>query len=550
MNRLKIRYLLLFFICASGATAQNLITFQINMRPAIQAHRFDPSAGDSVLLRGSFNAWQRKGPVLHDDDGDSVFTLSYNFGDRTDKEQPYIYVIRKANGREINEQDPDPQHPDNGNRRIILTGEPYRVPVTVFNPARRQADSEFKYSVSALREDFLQLRDSIEAIHPALYTFNNRGAFDRLFASRLADLRMPMTARSFYCLTAPLVVKIGCGHTGLSMPESWWTDQPDRYFPLRLFFADSGVYVFPSSDTIATISPGSEILAINDRPIGEITGLIYSGISADGNNRAYKRAVLNHKFPYLYALFFGFPDSYALRFRNSATMRIMERPVRPASRQQIENQVRTQELSIRELRDQQAAVLRISTFAYYTSDQESHFRTFIDSAFSVLQADNVADLILDIRDNDGGNPFCAAYLLTYLMDEPVPYFDRPFGKYRLLAEPIPPSANRFQGGLYVLIDGGDFSTTGHLCALLKYHGTGIFVGSETGGTYTCNDAEKTVYLKNTGIGVRIAQGTFSVAVEGMDRRHGIYPDYAVYPRIADLIGGKDTVLEYVLKLIR
>jgi len=456
MNRLKTGSLFLFLFCAAGATDQNLITFQIDMRLPMQSHRFDPTNGDSV----------------------------------------------------------------------------------------------FRYSVSALREDFLQLRDSIEAIHPALYTFTGRETFDRLFADRLADLRVPMTGVSFYCLTAPVVAKIGCGHTGLIMPESWWTGQPDRYFPLRLFFADSGVYVLSSSDTIATVPPGSEILAINDRSIQEITGLLCSGISADGNNKAYKRAVLNHNFPYLYALFFGFPESYALRCRNPAAMRIVDNQARPVSRQQLEKENRPQELSIRELRDPVAAVLRIGTFAYYTPDQESYFRTFIDSVFSALQVNNTEDLILDIRDNDGGNPFCAAYLLAHLTNEPVPYFDRPFGKYRQLAEPIPPAPGHYRGRLFVLIDGGDFSTTGHLCALLKYHGIGTFVGSETGGTYTCNDAEKTIYLKNTGIGVRIAQGTFTVAVEGMDPRYGIYPDFQVSRRIADLISGKDTVLDYVLNLIR
>ena len=274
------------------------------------------------------------------------------------------------------------------------------------------------------------------------------------------------------------------------------------------------------------------------------------GISADAFSKAYKRAVLNHDFPYLYALFYGFPETYTVRYRDPATMRIMEYRAKPVSRQKIQKQTQPQELSFTEYRDPAAALLRIGTFAYYSPEQESHFRAFVDSTFYDLRENHTDDLILDIRNNDGGNPFCAAYLLAYLTDDPLPYFDRPFGKYRQLAEPIPPAANNYQGDLFVLIDGGDFSTTGHLCALLKYHGIGIFVGSETGGTYICNDAEKTIRLKNTGIGLRIAQGTFAVAVAGMDRRHGIYPDYPVSQRISDITVGKDTMLEYVLKLIR
>jgi len=87
------------------------------------------------------------------------------------------------------------------------------------------------------------------------------------------------------------------------------------------------------------------------------------------------------------------------------------------------------------------------------------------------------------------------------------------------------------------------------CALLKYNDIGKFVGSETGATYTCNAATKTIRLKHTRIMVFVAKGTFAAAVEGMDKKRGISPDFPVEQTIEDFLQGKDTVMEYTFKLI-
>mgnify|MGYP001814917250 CR=1 FL=1 len=46
-------------------------------------------------------------------------------------------------------------------------------------------------------------------------------------------------------------------------------------------------------------------------------------------------------------------------------------------------------------------------------------------------------LILDLRGNGGGDPFCASYLWAYLEPEALPYFEDHYGKYDTLANPVP-----------------------------------------------------------------------------------------------------------------
>lgn len=177
------------------------------------------------------------------------------------------------------------------------------------------------------------------------------------------------------------------------------------------------------------------------------------------------------------------------------------------------------------------------------------FYNFIDKTFDKICKAGIKNLILDLRGNFGGDPFCAAHLLSYIAAKPVAYFAEPYGKYARLAKPVPLADKPFKGKLYILIDGHCFSTTGHLCSLLKYHKIGTFIGKETGGTYTCNDAKRTIHLKNTRINLQLARASFAAAVKNMPKNKGIIPDYQVEPTLEDLLKGRDTVKEFAFSLI-
>jgi len=169
--------------------------------------------------------------------------------------------------------------------------------------------------------------------------------------------------------------------------------------------------------------------------------------------------------------------------------------------------------------------MTIQTFIYY--DRVSMFKEFLENCFQEIHEKKIANLILDLRGNDGGDPFCAVPLFSYLENESVPYFAEPYGKYSSLAEQIPLAENHFTGNLFTLIDGRCFSTNGHFCSLLKYHKIGKFIGTEGGATYKCNAGKNMeIHLKNTRIMLYFGRSTFAAAVENMDKSHGILPDYS------------------------
>ncbi len=103
--------------------------------------------------------------------------------------------------------------------------------------------------------------------------------------------------------------------------------------------------------------------------------------------------------------------------------------------------------------------------------------------------------------------------------------------------------------LYTLIDGGCFSTTGHLCSLLRYHGIGIFIGEETAGSFACTDARSHAILGHTGLILRVSTRTYTTAVTGMTPGRGILPDHPVIPTVEERLAHFDAPMDCALGLI-
>ena len=194
------------------------------------------------------------------------------------------------------------------------------------------------------------------------------------------------------------------------------------------------------------------------------------------------------------------------------------------------------------------AVLQVHFFDFY--DDLDRFIEMIDGFFSEVKDRDIANLILDLRGNDGGDPYSSAYLLTYLIGEPFRYFSaRSAAFYDDLKDIQHPPDDPFEGELYVLVDGGCFSTTGHFCSLLRYHQRGIFIGEETGGSFACNGGYKEVTLDNTRINLLLPHTTFRTDVRDMPLGEGIPPDYKVIPTIQDLVNEQDPVFDKAIALI-
>jgi len=407
--------------------------------------------------------------------------------------------------------------------------------------------------VDELQADFKQFRHFLEESHPQLYRYNSKRTFDSLFNDHYQRIVYPLTTREFYEILIPLVARIGCGHTSLWAPDDFWDKSPPRMFPLRVHARDGQLYAIHSYGQESPVNPGSRITSINGEAADSIVMKIVNNIWSDGFIMSKRMQRLNAVFPYLYALNYGFSESYMIEFLEDGNIRQVN--MGPVSKMQVDASIdslyapggaRSPDLGL-ELVDEESAILTIGSFAYY--DDNMGFNSFIDSSFMVIREHHIENLIIDLRGNDGGDPFCSSHLLTYLQREPVVYFRERYGQYARLNQPLPMAEQPYIGKQYYLIDGVCFSTTGHFTSLLKDNNLGTFIGEETGASFTCNDASHDVKLKHTGYRLQSARQSFTAAAYGFPLNQGILPDHHVQPTIEELIRGHDAVLEYTLKLI-
>lgn len=419
-----------------------------------------------------------------------------------------------------------------------------------------------KYSVEALTADFNQMVRIMKYLHPSVYDYTAEKELNRFIKEAGAKISGPMAIPDFYRVCAPVVAMMGCAHSGLIMPECYRSAKQARYFPLKVHLLKDRLYVVGCFDESYSHLKGAELLAINGLSVNRITGQMLKSISSDWKNPQFKKYLLNSYFWRLYYYHYGSPELFHVRVQSPENRKLKTLEITGLSSRQITgatNRVSKHPLyppepySITFVEDDQLALMRIRHFSFYQKTDAEGFYKFIDQSFAEIKQKNTKNLLIDIRGNMGGSPFCSSYLLTYLIDKPFQYFikDRPgshgYSKFFKLQHP---AANLFKGQVITLVDNGCLSTTGHFIGLLKYHGVGKLAGMKTGSTFSCTDGSTILKLRNTGMRLRIARERFTASVKGMPINEGINPDYKIDLTLQDLLDERDLQLEQAITLFR
>ena len=128
---------------------------------------------------------------------------------------------------------------------------------------------------------------------------------DLLAEKILSEINEPLSLEEFYLETAKLTNAVYCSHTGVKLPSSYQNLVNDfgNYFPLRLFFnSGRAFYISGMSEGNQSLSPGNEIMRINDRSVKEIIKQLFYYIPSEGCNTTTKYNELNKRFNTLFYL--------------------------------------------------------------------------------------------------------------------------------------------------------------------------------------------------------------------------------------------------------
>ena len=404
------------------------------------------------------------------------------------------------------------------------------------------------FALKDYQQDFEKLVKTLFKTHPQPYAFISEDSLKNLTNLQYDKITDSTTIGEFLWICMSVVAAINCGHTNIWSTELN-TISKSILFPMIVEYVDSKLYIIDPKNNSDKLSAGDEILKINGVKVETIRKEIFKHLSSDGFNESSKHEITNLYSHWFCSMFFDFPTSYTVTVKQNGE--IKEIKLKEAEKLQptktfldeCENQ-----LCFDTNMESNTAIITIRSFAYYKK-RFPIFKSFIDSCFYQIKENKIQNLIIDLRNNGGGDPFCGSYLLQYIANKPYTYFHKDVPWYSDLKKTIQPNPNGFKKKPYILINGFCFSTTGHFCSIVKENNFGIFVGDETGGTYTCNDNSKNFTLKNTKLILRVARGTYYTSASSLTNKHGIIPDHYVIPDIDNILNNTDTVLNYTLKLI-
>jgi C-terminal processing protease CtpA/Prc len=232
------------------------------------------------------------------------------------------------------------------------------------------------------------------------------------------------------------------------------------------------------------------------------------------------------------------------------------------------------------------AVMTLPTFAVQRS--KFNWQRFFVESFDELKRKQVKNLIIDVRDNEGGDAAIALDLLSYLVKAPATYtadqsvtsyervppalagyldtwdtgfYDRSgnvdkitegpqAGRFRFRPKAnkvsdIAPRSTRFTGKVWLLVGPENSSATYALAKLAKQLGVATLVGQATGGNERGLNAGQLAWvnLPNSGVAVDIPLLAQSYTATTPDA--GITPDIVVERHFAARAAGQDQEMEAV-----
>ena len=414
-----------------------------------------------------------------------------------------------------------------------------------------------KYNIKSLKMDLRYLVTNIKKHHPQLYLYLSKEDFNSLVGSIENSIKSDMKEDDFFRLLAPLVAKIGCSHTGIrpSQHFSESLNECSSYLPLNINFNNDKAFVIDNFSNPA-IKSGSQIFSINGLPVEQALEKMIQNTPADAYNVTAKLWQINNQFSEMYSQNIGNRKTYLLEGTYKDGKFTIEIPGISYEQLKHARQNSYPEMNIgqnvpythRFLPGKKSAVLTVKSF---TAQNFEDYNRFLADFFKKIKSEKIENLIIDVRDNMGGHPFFAAELLSYIMQTKFTYFEEPRDnqEFQTLLQPMNSKINNFKGKIYIFMNGGCLSTTGHFLSLVKYHDLATLVGENAGGSFYCNDNSIQLRLPNTGIQVNLPRTTFQTAAKGFHKGDLITPDISVKPSLEDLILKRDSLMNSVLSLL-
>ena len=453
-------------------------------------------------------------------------------------------------------------------------------------PSAQQTNPEKEIPLSLLKTDFNIFRKTVEEAHPGIYWYTSKKDMDAYFDSVYASIDKPVNDIDFYKLMMNVVANLRCVHTSVSLSQERERAAAShlKLLPFDVIIVNDKAYISETFDS--SLPTQFEIQTINDSPVAEIVEKMLRIIPTDGYNTTNKYQLLNRgMFRRAYALLMPTSETFIIDGMDTSRhfRRVKVKAIAPDfSRRPASTENPMSWL----LQDHNSTgILNLRSFQMNTGE----FARRIDSFFTEVHNRKINRLILDLRNNGGGNNVNVSELYSYFADSPFyhlrktelsrqslsyPNYIINISEYdnlrarlasdssyeiiqypgRTLREPA--SANHFDGRLIVLVNGATISAGSEFAALVRGNKRGTVIGEETGGCYygSTGGSYLNLVLPNSRLRARIPTIRIFTAVpedfKKQPQGRGVLPDHPVSYSISDLLTGRDRVMEMALDILQ
>ncbi|SDD62908.1 S41 family peptidase [Niabella drilacis] len=454
------------------------------------------------------------------------------------------------------------------------------------HPARKE-QQQILYQLLAQKHAPADLRADVDTVyrvlqqnHPDLYTYISKKELEQKFDSLRSSLKAPLTSQQFRSRLMTVLSQIGDGHIELTQDISFLDaleaadvapyneDYIRPVMQLRLKIIDNRLFLYKNYSRDTTIRPGAEILSIDGLPAAAIIRkLLSTYISSDGYNTTFKYQLFNNgQFCNAARMAFDYGDTVRYLIRQDGKTQTHLITQRPEADVAPENEDPSKNFDDGWAINEPGAPMVLTVGRFVKQNGEAFYK----SVFRTAARQKVGTLIIDLRNNPGGNLEHLKNLYRFLIDTPRYLFRIGAPKpgsvmdsllkqdadlrrtYTDLDKPVMPADSfRFTGKIFVLINGASFSAASMLPARLRELKNVTLVGSETGGgSQGCTAVfYYTAILEHTKLKFR--QGLLPVMVPGSPsvKGRGVMPDVEIRYRLSDYLEKKDPEMDWVFRKI-
>lgn len=450
-------------------------------------------------------------------------------------------------------------------------------------------------SAEAAKEDFDLFARMLKKAHPALGNNIADQRTNRLLDSVFKTIPdEDLSLRDLYNKMAFVADEMGCSHTNTNLPQNILDTifYQNLFFPYPVSFVEGGLVINGGFDDL---SPGTKIWSINNVPASDILGQLRMYNTVDGVHRETQQYMAASNFSLDYYKRYGAPREFELRVIDTMgkSKTIFADPVSLYDVSKRQEQLYYFDAmdvpySLKINEEEHYAIFRLTRFDFDSHNQERAYEAFLENTFDLLRLrKDIRHLIIDLRENRGGDLFYCFLLHSYLSDKPFSEYNTVFSRIkavpfkdalstfdatdwlsinsRLYSEftshdtrgyLIPdssikiwePNKKRFAGNVYVVTNANTASSATYFTSLVKNSGRGKVVGVETcGSEHAINGLSQLRYrLPASGIGVEFpyAKLVYSFRSDKADR--GIIPDHIIPDTYESFKKNEDKQLKFIV----